>query len=83
MLDLAHHASHRCHNPTCIHPPHICVESKTANEARKDCAKRIRVRTTVGGTVYMLEPLGVCLCHPPCIYRIEDRIAIATTITIN
>ena len=36
------HASHRCHNPTCVNPDHICVETKAKNEERKGCRHKVR-----------------------------------------
>lgn len=41
MLFLGHHASHLCHQPTCINPDHIVVEDKADNEARKVCKGKV------------------------------------------
>ena len=42
MLFGGEHASHRCHQPTCINHEHIIVEGKPENEARKSCKGKVR-----------------------------------------
>lgn len=37
LLEQGFHASHLCHEPTCIKPEHIVVESRKDNESRKAC----------------------------------------------
>ena len=69
------HASHLCHQPTCINHEHIHVEDKEDNEKRKDCAGRIMIRTWIGGVQYVFIPKE-CSCSPPCITMIEDREAV-------
>ena len=72
MLD-GDHASHRCHNPRCLNPEHLIVESKERNEARKGCAGRVQVYTTIGGLKYVLEAKA-CSCEgPPCIITKEEH----------
>ena len=34
---LAADHSHRCHDPLCCRPDHLCLELKIINDARKDC----------------------------------------------
>lgn len=68
------HASHLCHNPTCINPDHIVVEKKELNEGRKSCKGRVVVLTTIGGKQFRLPPLKQCECPgAKCIPMIEVR----------
>jgi Zinc-binding loop region of homing endonuclease len=71
------HASHLCHQPTCINPLHINVEEKTVNESRKDCGRLgLIIETEINGAIYRLEPQHKCSCPgPKCIFRVERRIA--------
>lgn len=71
LLHDGYHASHRCHEPTCIRKEHIVVESKTANEDRKDCAKELwLMEITVGGNVQVVRSKYVCRHSPGCIPRV-------------
>lgn len=64
--------SHLCHNPTCINPDHLIVETQSENEARKECANKINVVTDIGGKRYYL-PAKACPHTPNCILREEYR----------
>lgn len=74
LLDYGWHASHLCHEPTCIHPDHLCVEPKDKNEDRKDCKGRVIIRVRIGGTWYVLHPKP-CPHEPKCIAKVEERVA--------
>lgn len=76
MLD-GDHASHQCHNPRCLNPDHLIVETKAMNEARKDCAMRVLVYTVIGGVKYELQPKA-CNCQgAKCIItKVEERVAV-------
>ncbi|MBD5606626.1 MAG: hypothetical protein IAI48_16275 [Candidatus Eremiobacteraeota bacterium] len=69
MLDSGEHASHLCHNPTCINHHHLVVEPKAKNEQRKECKLKLRGRITIAGKMYNLVGGGECECSPPCILR--------------
>jgi hypothetical protein len=70
------HASHLCHQPTCINPDHIVVETKEKNEGRKACKKAGSIIITEWkGEELVLPPNNDCRCEPPCIYMIERRVA--------
>lgn len=73
------HASHLCHQPTCINPEHIVVEPKAANENRKGCrALGPVIKTEWKGTELTLAPRGICNCSgAKCIFMIERREAIS------
>ena len=43
------HASHLCHNPTCINHQHLVVESKAQNEERKACKGKVVMIGKVNG----------------------------------
>lgn len=60
--------SHRCANPACCNPEHLCRESHVANLSRRNCP----------GYIYFRDDptTGWCLCphDPPCvIYTGVDR----------
>ncbi len=74
LADDGQHASHLCHEPLCIEPTHIVVESKIDNEARKMCKGRLVVRTTISGVEYDLPPRP-CPHTPPCLPDMEVRVA--------
>jgi len=69
------HASHLCHQPTCINRAHIVVEPKERNEARKACrALGPIIKTMVDGREVVLPPNGSCGClGEKCIFMIEWR----------
>lgn len=69
------HASHLCHQPTCINPAHIVVESRAVNEGRKRCrALGPIIKTEWKGEQLTLPPLGKCRCPGvKCIFMIERR----------
>jgi len=71
------HASHLCHNPTCVAPAHVVVEPKAANEGRKACrALGPIIVTRIGGVEYRLPPNGRCECPgEKCIFMVEERVA--------
>ena len=75
-LEAGDEASHICHVPICINPEHLCVEPKKKNEGRKECKGRVTVRTRIEGKEYILEPTQKCICDPPCLLRVEDRVAV-------
>lgn len=60
-------ASHRCNHPRCLVWDHVCLESHTANEARKGCPVwvtcSLSCRECDGGRVIFLCP------HVPCCIR--------------
>jgi len=66
-------ASHICGIANCIKPEHIVVETKGANEARKDCHQHVVVRTNIDATTYILAPNHTCPHLPQCFWQIEDR----------
>lgn len=74
LSDDSQHASHLCHEPLCIEPVHIHVESKNDNEDRKMCKGRLVVRTTINGVEYVLQPRA-CPHTPACIPDAEERVA--------
>lgn len=77
LLEKLWHASHLCHEPTCIEPAHICVEPKDKNEDRKDCKNRLDIVTWIMGVKYVLKAKA-CPHSPPCIAAVEEREAVAT-----
>lgn len=68
LLDNGYHASHRCHNPTCINPDHIVVETKANNEGRKRCRQEFWL-VELGG-VAIAQSVFKCACVPRCIPRV-------------
>lgn len=74
LLNHGWHASHLCHEPTCINPVHICVEPKDKNEDRKCCKGRITIRCRIGGVWYVLKAKP-CPHEPKCIEKAEERVA--------
>jgi hypothetical protein len=77
-LIAGEHASHLCHQPTCINGDHLVVEPKSANEGRKECrALGPIIKVTIGGVEYTLPPNGACGCEgKKCIFMIERRSAL-------
>ncbi|KAI3392399.1 hypothetical protein diail_5750 [Diaporthe ilicicola] len=73
LLHDSWHASHRCHEPTCISPDHIACESKDDNEKRKDCARELWVlKTRVGGEEVVVRSKYKCQCEPACIPKVLE-----------
>ena len=70
------HASHLCHQPTCVNHEHLVVESKGANEERKACKGKVVVTTTINGRSFRLPP-APCPHRPPCLFAEEAREAVA------
>jgi hypothetical protein len=66
-------ASHICHNSLCIAEAHIILETFDANEARKVCARKVNVITTIDGQRYIMlaeKCNHVPRCHS---FRTEER----------
>lgn len=72
------HASHLCHNTTCIAEGHIVVEPKEWNEGRKCCPGAQPTYVAVWrGEEIMLPPEGKCVCPgEKCISMIIRREAV-------
>lgn len=49
------HASHLCHQATCVNPAHVVVEHKEKNEAHKGC----KARGPIIRTVFLDPILGI------------------------
>lgn len=69
MIFHSHHASHRCHNPTCFAADHVAVEPKSANEDRKECKGRVEVVFDTNGAQYRVSPTQACPHQPSYITR--------------
>lgn len=53
-------ASHLCHNPVCVRPSHLVVETRRENHMRKNCIIKIQC--------YSCNAVAhTCPHHPPCI----------------
>jgi hypothetical protein len=74
LLEDLWHASHRCHEPTCINPDHLEVEPKDVNEDRKGCKGRVDIKVKLFGRTFMLWSKP-CPHNPPCIADVEERTA--------
>ncbi|KAK9357090.1 zinc-binding loop region of homing endonuclease-domain-containing protein [Lipomyces starkeyi] len=74
LLYKGYHASHLCHQPICINPDHLVIESKEANESRKICSAKVHVQASINGIGYLLAA-EECRHSPPCIIRLESRTA--------
>lgn len=62
---------------TDINREHLAVESKDLNEGRKACKKAGPIiETVLEGKRFRLPPLVECRCLPPCIFMIEERVAV-------
>jgi len=57
-------ASHLCHNPLCIRPDHLVVESRKLNHKRKNCLFKV-------GCQCCSTVLVVCTHNPPCLHAGE------------
>ncbi|KAF7535444.1 hypothetical protein G7054_g5378 [Neopestalotiopsis clavispora] len=63
-------ASHLCHQPTCINPDHLVVETKEAKEARKACKNAGNIiRCSLGGHVCTQELMST---KTPCFDVVYD-----------
>jgi hypothetical protein len=58
--------SHLCHNPRCIVPEHIVIESQLINNARKGCPGWIQC-SDVCGRCHGRKVIWVCAHEPPCV----------------
>ncbi|KAK9429742.1 hypothetical protein V1505DRAFT_147484 [Lipomyces doorenjongii] len=75
LLYRGYHASHLCHQPGCINPDHLVVETQAANESRKMCSTKANVKISVNGRDYLLKAEG-CPHSPLCVIKLETRAAI-------
>lgn len=76
LLHHGYHASHLCHQPTCINPDHLVVESKALNELRKECRPKMHVRCFIDGRAFVL-PDTACPHVPHCIIAEVERVTVA------
>jgi hypothetical protein len=54
-------ASHLCHNPLCVRPEHLIVESRTLNHKRKNCLFKVMCQCCSNEII-------VCKHNPPCLH---------------
>ncbi|KAJ8100660.1 hypothetical protein POJ06DRAFT_253352, partial [Lipomyces tetrasporus] len=75
LLCRGYEASHLCHQPACINPDHLAVETMAANKSRKICSGKVNVKMSVNGRDYLLKTEEYPH-SPPCVIRLESRAAI-------
>ncbi|KAK9361124.1 zinc-binding loop region of homing endonuclease-domain-containing protein [Lipomyces starkeyi] len=68
-------ASHLCHQPTCINPDHLVVETRQANLSRKICAVKFDLKTRINGRDYILKA-EECPHSPRCVIILKTRAAV-------
>ncbi|KAK9372954.1 zinc-binding loop region of homing endonuclease-domain-containing protein, partial [Lipomyces chichibuensis] len=75
LLYRGYEASHLCHQPKCINPDHLVVETNRANISRRICSVKADVKISVDGRDYILKA-GECPHSPQCVIRQETRAAV-------